>query len=209
MSLMPSESYGFPDHFSRCITRARVLNEIKALKTEPRRPRLSAPATVPVPAPVESLPEPPAPLPVAPTPRNGTSRPISTNGNGRARIGKPYGPVRVPQRQHVDLAAPEIKSEERKPRPVVVKKKSPNGHRPRAASHARRGRDGHMLRFVFVELAIIGILIPSAMLSLSQHLSDSTLIFLINMVAIIAAAALVIVPVIFFATAPDVWRDPD
>ncbi len=75
MSLIPSESHSFPDYFSGRISRARVLNEIQAMrpqiKPQPRRPRAAA---------------------------------IPQNGNGHVQNRKPFGPVRLSEPVHVDLS---------------------------------------------------------------------------------------------------------
>ena len=59
-----------------------------------------------------------------------------------------------------------------------------------------------MIGFLIAEASAIGLLLLVGSLALSARLSDSTLTLLVNVVTIAAAAAVAIIPIIFFAVAP-------
>jgi len=63
-------------------------------------------------------------------------------------------------------------------------------------------RRSRMIGFLIAEASAIGLLLLVGSLALSARLSDSTLTLLVNVVTIAAAAAVAIIPIIFFAVAP-------
>ena len=63
-------------------------------------------------------------------------------------------------------------------------------------------RRNKVIGFIIAEGSAIGLLLLVGTLALSVRLSDSTLTLLINIVTIAAAAAVAIIPIIFFAIAP-------
>jgi len=63
-------------------------------------------------------------------------------------------------------------------------------------------RRSKMIGFLIAEASAIGLLLLVGSLALSARLSDSTLTLLVNVVTIAAAAAVAIIPIIFFAVAP-------
>ena len=73
----------------------------------------------------------------------------------------------------------------------------------------QNGKSGLLLRrrnkvigFLIAEASAIGLLLLVGSLALSVRLSNSTLTLLINTVTIVAAAAVAIIPIAFFAVAP-------
>lgn len=63
-------------------------------------------------------------------------------------------------------------------------------------------RHNKVIGFFIAEASAIGLLLLVGSLALTVRLSDSTLTLLINIVTIVAAAAVAIIPIIFFAIAP-------
>jgi hypothetical protein len=63
-------------------------------------------------------------------------------------------------------------------------------------------RRSKVIGFLIAEASAIGLLLLVGSLALLVRLSDSTLTLLVNVVTIAAAAAVAIIPIIFFAVAP-------
>ncbi len=63
-------------------------------------------------------------------------------------------------------------------------------------------RRSKVIGFVITEASAIGVLFLAGSLALSVRLSDSTLALLVNILTIAAAAAVAIIPIIFFAVPP-------
>lgn len=63
-------------------------------------------------------------------------------------------------------------------------------------------RRSKVIGFLIAEASAIGLLLLVGPLALLVRLSDSTLTLLVNVVTIAAAAAVAIIPIIFFAVAP-------
>ena len=165
MSLMPSESYSFPDHFSRTISRARTVKDVRSV----------------------------AP-PVKPQPRRAVERVVPSAAALPARIehGRPQklkGVMRVTPAVYADV--PRAREVEQKAAPGLDFESRPKGRR-------RHG----WLRFMVVELSAIAMLVPAAMLALSHYFADPALVLMLNIVTIIAAVFVVVMPIIFFALAP-------
>ena len=59
-----------------------------------------------------------------------------------------------------------------------------------------------VLQFLIIELSAIGLLLLVGSFAVVVRWSDSTLAFSINIVTIVAAAAVAIIPIAFFAIAP-------
>jgi hypothetical protein len=116
MSLIPSESHSFPDEFSRMISRARVLNEIKAAKSKSKPPpRNISPITNPAKGRDVEKPMDSAPV----LPKIKTTKASSLNRNIRPR--KLFGPARVAAPVHVDLAQVPPKKVEAVPVQTVIR----------------------------------------------------------------------------------------
>jgi hypothetical protein len=63
-------------------------------------------------------------------------------------------------------------------------------------------RRAKILQFIIVEVSAIGLLLLVGSFAVLVRWSDSTLAFSINILTIIAAAAVAIIPIAFFAIAP-------
>lgn len=67
-------------------------------------------------------------------------------------------------------------------------------------------RRNKVIGFLIAEASAIGLLLLVGSVALSVRLSDSTLTLLINAVTIAAAAAVAIIPIVFFAISPTLPR---
>ena len=63
-------------------------------------------------------------------------------------------------------------------------------------------RRSKLIGFIITEASAIGVLLLSGALALSIKPADPTLALLINVLTILAGAAVAMVPIIFFAIAP-------
>ena len=63
-------------------------------------------------------------------------------------------------------------------------------------------RRNKVVGFLIAEASAIGLLFLVGSLALTVRLSDSTLVLVVNIVTIAAAAAVALIPIIFFAMAP-------
>ncbi len=59
-----------------------------------------------------------------------------------------------------------------------------------------------VIGFIIAEASAIGLLLLAGSFAVSFRLTDPTLALLVNSVTIIAAAAVAIIPIVFFAVAP-------
>jgi hypothetical protein len=59
-----------------------------------------------------------------------------------------------------------------------------------------------VIGFIIAEASAIGLLLIAGSFAVSFRLTDATLALLVNGVTIIAAAAVAIIPIVFFAVAP-------
>jgi hypothetical protein len=63
-----------------------------------------------------------------------------------------------------------------------------------------------VIGFIIAEASAIGLLLLAGSFAVSFRLTDATLALLVNGVTIVAAAAVAIIPIVFFAVAPIVPR---
>ena len=63
-------------------------------------------------------------------------------------------------------------------------------------------RRSKLIGFIITEASAIGVLLLAGAFALSSRLADSTLALSVNIVTIAAAAAVAMIPIIFFAFAP-------
>jgi hypothetical protein len=63
-------------------------------------------------------------------------------------------------------------------------------------------RRSKVIGFIIAEASAIGVLFLAGTFALSSRLADSTLALSVNIVTIAAAAAVAMIPIIFFAIAP-------
>jgi len=65
-----------------------------------------------------------------------------------------------------------------------------------------RRRRSKVIGFIITEASAVGVLLLAGTFALSSRLADSTLALSVNIVTIAAAAAVAMIPIIFFAIAP-------
>jgi len=153
------------------------------------------------------------PRPVAPASPAEADGAVRQNGNGRGRPPqyRPRAPVTVPKSSPVSQPANVRPAIETPPanRSFV---EQPNNEFDFAdlstAVERQAPQDKTFVRFIMVELFALAVLIPSAWLVLSGHVTNSTLIMLLNILTMTAAAAMAVVPIILYAIAPGLAR-PD
>ena len=199
MSLIPDQSYSFPDHFLRNASRARAARDKNAaapppVKLEPARERPVARESVsPTPrAAALRTPVPPAPRSAALT-------------KARANLRTPAANTRPSPAQRPSVAPKKIDIVQ--PRVAVHSADDVQmemfSQREARSSKPRRGK---FLRLMIAEAIALAVLIPSATLVLTRYLTDPTLILVTNIVAITAAITAAMIPIILFAIAPTIPR---
>jgi hypothetical protein len=191
MSLIPSESHSFPDDFSRTISHARVKNEVQAvrasLKPQPRRPRAAAIPPAPA-APIE--------------PPTASSAPVKEHKlSVSPRVTRPYGPVRSTKRLS---ARPVPALEESEATQIEM---ALGDEIMLASPLVKRRRRRKWGKFIATELLAIAVLAPSAAAALTHYFVSPQLIMTMNLVTIVSAIMVAIVPIIFFAIPPKLPRD--
>src|ERR1700730_954969 len=194
MSLIPDQSYSFPNHFLRDDGRSRAAKDKATaptpVKLEPARPRPPARTPVPVAPRTAALPKarvnlrPPAPSPSA----------------------RPAPPVKPVHETRAPVARAKIDILQR----VAVKTTStrPAQMEMFSAKEMRSGkpRRSKFMRLMVAEAVALAVLLPSATLVLTRYLTDPTLILITNIVAITAAVTAAMIPIILFAIAPTIPR---
>ena len=156
------------------------------------------------------------PAPIKRPPRASIAQPLSAadvdeasmliaNGHGRASQYRPRTPVRVAQSRPVKNATngqPGVES------PVMSSSfvEQPNNDfdfTELVADIRRRvRRTKKFTRFILIEVFALAILIPSAWLVLSRHVTNPPLVIMLNILTIAAGATMAIVPIIWYAIAP-------
>jgi hypothetical protein len=158
---------------------------------------------------------------------------LTANGHGRAHQFRPRTPMRVakPTNHAANLPAkldngtaaqsartrkvesvdePEILPTSLRPsKPVLqpsVEQLRFNDDLPELEPFFREQRRSKFIRFVVLEFFATAVLVPSAWLVLSGRITDPTIVILMNILTIAAAAAAVIVPIFLFALSPALPR---
>ncbi|GEM_PF-3278351 len=205
MSLIPSESFSFPDDFSRSVSRARVLEERQryARKTEKKAPpepkkEVAAPVEAER-AEVKTVKR----AVIARVPRFGKSAApkVAIPGNARPPGAKKVAAVRlaksvrVPPNVVVDLpkeaavwSAPIAQTKEEE---LVV-----------AASAIPRRRSRKLQRFLKIEIPAVIVMIASATVGFLHPFPNPIAGIIVNAVTIGAAFVATITPIAFFALSP-------
>src|SRR6266705_6880654 len=207
MSLIPSESYSFPDHFTKTVTPSRKPKneepEVAPVETRRKRPSivpLPRPQTQPVPAHREAVPNPMKPASPAGPPRVMPSPEIAMAQNFfRAAPAEPISAAKTA-------------------RPTAVQR-APESLRPRAVSNpqadffkmfaqnsetelAKQRRKMKLRRFIACEAAALAVLLPLAILGLSRPPDNAALVWIMNILTVASAVAAALIPVLFFAFTP-------
>ena len=208
MSLIPDQSYSFPDHFLRDASRARAARDKSTtpmpVKLEPARERPVA--RVPVP------PTPPRPAalrtPVPPAPRTAALTKARANlrtPGGSTRSAPPAKPVYGKRAPGTLAKVVEIVQS----RVAVSTRSTSNAQMEMFSEREARSskpRRGKFLRLMIAEAIALAVLLPSATLVLTRYLTDPTLILITNIVAISAAITAALIPIVLFAIAPTIPR---
>jgi hypothetical protein len=195
MSLIPDQSYSFPDHFLRSASRARAAKDKTTaptpVKLEPARPR--PPARTPVPVSPRTAALPKARVNLRPPAASPSARP--------APPAKPVHAPRAPvARAKIDIVPPRAAVRKYSDDEVQMEMFSAKETR---SSKPRRSK---FLRLMAAEAVALAVLLPSATLVLTRYLTDPTLILITNIVAITAAITAAMIPIILFAIAPTIPR---
>lgn len=181
--------------------------------TEPPPSMDPVPRRVPI-APIRRVPRPPV-APVSPENVDEASL-LTANGRGRAPQYRPKTPMRIAKFAASTQAAarPAVR-----PAPVVARPQASKtfAQQPHdefdfadVSSDVERSarRDQKFRRFVLIEIIALVVLIPSAWLVLSRHVTSPALILLMNVLTIAAAVTMAVVPIVLYALAPGFGR-PD
>ena len=62
-----------------------------------------------------------------------------------------------------------------------------------------RRRRSKLIGFIVAEASAVGLLLLAGTLVMSSHLADSTFVAVMNVLLIVAAAGVAVIPIIFFA----------
>jgi hypothetical protein len=74
-------------------------------------------------------------------------------------------------------------------------------------SEVERRHRGKVIGFIIAEASAIGLLLPVGTIALFVRITDSTLALSINIATIAAAAAVALIPIIFFGIVPVIPRN--
>jgi hypothetical protein len=231
MSLIPSESYSFPDHFLRSVNRARIEPPAKiSPQSVSFRARASlAPITMePTPRPsvvpikVDLRPAPLAPAvkieprrPKAATPaplipRNGSPN-LPANGAARSHLVRPYAPVKMEQPRPAVFAQSKAAPVVSRARAAAIVDETPEAVqidmallKPERNFTAKRSRK--WVGFLVAEFFALALFVPTVWFIMARHAADPTILLLANILAITAAAAIALIPIVIFAFAPTLAR---
>lgn len=202
MALIPNESYSFPDD--------EVIRPNKTKQSRAQLPQIKIqrrPGLVVAKKKLPPLPPLPAPLALA------RSRALQETAarNAAAFDQKPEGRDRA--KETVPINRPvERKNLTEKPRPTCAPAVSfaeelqIDLFDPDPEPQSKPNRRSRWIRFVILELVAVSVLIPSGWLTLACVYTDPSMILLLNILTISAAAGVAIIPIIFFAIAPALSR---
>jgi hypothetical protein len=220
MSLIPSESLNFPDHFRATIKPGSPKERTSLLprpqpkplpQTAPPQPRPLSQTAPPQPRPLPpTVPVEPPKIPVVPRAKVRFSKPQPIEGSNNVGAGHQDSQpsLRYSRGQKiatstaansgeaatVGTASPAASQAE----PAGVSHVRREGRSMSGHHHATARRRNNLFRFVLCEGVAISILLPLVMLGISGRFTDQTLILLIRILIVSAVAAVVIFPMIFF-----------
>lgn len=179
-------------------------------RNAPPMPTEPAPRRLPI-APIRRGPRPPV-APVSPENVDEATL-LTANGRGRARQYRPKTPLRVAKPVSMvpaeRAAAPVVnppasKSFAQQPHDEFdFADLSTDVERERSARRHRKFK-----RFMLIEIIALVVLIPSAWLVLSRHITSPVLVLLMNILTITAAATMAVVPIVLYGITPGGGR-PD
>src|SRR6266568_722514 len=187
MSLIPSESYSFPDHFTSTVIPSR---KPKNAEPEPAPPeaRRKKPSIVALPNPKPQ----PAPAAIRENPEPGRTQ-------ARAPAPKPVPVAKVPR----PAQAPTVFEN---PRPVAASNPQADFFETFAQSGetalSKRRDKAKMRRFIVCESAAVTVLLPLVILGLSHRPDNVALVWVLNIFTIASAVVAALIPILFFALTP-------
>jgi hypothetical protein len=230
MSLIPSESYSFPDHFTAAAKNGNNGNGNGANRFVPEPEPLLPPAqnviqmkpASPAPRPPREMPRPeripPPPIrksiPVAPRPS--APPPAMPKPAAFAPPQKPVQPIRpapapppLPKRQNARPIAPAQPNPPMRaaPRPVVVAPDPQTDFFQDFAESgetavSKRRRKAKMRRFLICESIAVGVLLPLVIVGLAHRPESVALVWIMNIMTIASAVAAALIPILFFTLNP-------
>jgi hypothetical protein len=174
--------------------------------SSPPSPPELAPRRVPI-APIRRAPR----QPVAPvSPENVDEATLLTaNGRGRAAQYRPKTPMRIPKSagiHPVQRTQPAVE----KPRARQSFAEQPHDEFDFAdlSADVERSARRHQkfTRFLLIEIIALAVMLPSAWLVLSRHVTSPALVLLMNILTIAAAVIMAVVPIVLYALAPGFGR---
>ena len=192
MSLIPSESYSFPDHFMRTVTPSpKPTNEepeapVRKIPFQPTlKPKfrwsMRAPAMDPAPVANND----------AEQPSNEALRPAAQNVIPPRMMPPPESPVSQNPVAERLVAVSNLQAE------FFEKFAQSDG-----TALSKRRRKAKMRRFIACESAILAVLLPLAILGLSWPPDNVGVVWIINVLTIASAVAAALIPIFFFALTP-------
>ena len=215
MSLIPSESYSFPDHFTRTVTPSckpkNEESEAASLETRRKKPSIVAlPSPKAQPAPATSpenseavRSEPTVPVP-NPALRQASAPPARIPEAPARKI--PLPPTLTPKVRWNTRALAQNVIQMKLARPVAVSKSQPDFFESFAQNEdgtlAKRRRRMKFRRFVTCESVALAVLLPLVILGLSHRPDNVALVWIMNILTIASAVAAALIPILFFALTP-------
>ncbi len=218
MSLIPSESYNFPDHFTRTVVPSRKPKN-EAPEPVPLETRRKRSAVVPLPDPEVRPPTAPqinlepirSKTPVAaPNPAlrrrwntraPAMDRPAPTSENGTASV--------------APITAAQMRSAPAKPRPAAVSNREADFFamlaqtreiamfaQTRETALSNQRQKMKFRRFIVCESAALGALLALAIVGLSFQPTNAAVAWIINISSIASAVTAALIPIIFYALTP-------
>ncbi len=215
MSLIPSESYSFPDHFTRTVTPSckpkNEESEAASLETRRKKPSIVAlPSPKAQPAPATSpenseavRSEPTVPVP-NPALRRASAPPARIPEAPARKI--PLPPTLTPKVRWNTRALAQNVIQMKPARPVAVSNPPVDFFEKFAQSGEtalwKRRRKAKMRRFIACESAALAVLLLLAILGVSRHPDNVALVWIMNILTIASAVAAALIPILFFALTP-------
>jgi hypothetical protein len=172
----------------------------------PPPPMEPPPRRLPI-APIRRGPRPPV-APISPENVDEASL-LTANGRGRAPQYRPKTPIRI--------AKPVAMVPTERPAPEVVRQQATQSFAQQphdefdfvdVSADVERSSRRHQkfTRFILIEIIALVVLIPSAWLVLSRHVTSPAMVLLMNILTIAAAVTMAVVPIVLYALAPGFGR---
>jgi hypothetical protein len=202
MSLMPSESYSFPDNFRAALVRLKPVKEPisppRPAPPAPVKPKIETQAVLPPPPKVSVVPRaklqslckvPPVESSPKPEESGPTTEPLPpVNGSKEVMIPTVAESANVPnpRRGRTPPFPPDLLPFSANPYPENM---------PVGPSSEGRTK---LRRFLICEALALSVLICLALLAISQRFTEQSIALLINVLIIATGAALAIIPMLFY-----------